>query len=368
MSFDKTTPLDILKNRIKENNLSGVYMFCGPEEFMKDHYVSRMRKKVEASPLPEFNHIFFNAASDKLSDLEDSIYSLPYMWDSKLIEITDIESAKLNTADIDDYARIFSDIPDYLTILCVLRSSADIPKKNTENKKDDNVTDNEESEESPQRGLRAFISTVEEFGLVVDFNPEKADKLTTWIAKHFNANAVLFEANVPREIINYCGSDMYILQGEIAKLAEVFNGKPLTAADVRKYCCSNSDFKYFDMANALNRRDIVSVKKIYDSLNLDREEIRLALGFLVKNYLDMLHVKTAVDSGKSHDIIAKDLKKPSWLVSKMASSVSSVDKRMLTYAITQLSAADAKLKNYYGNPWRILELAFYRICAYGKKA
>lgn len=346
--------LDILKTRIKENKISGVFLFCGPEEYTKDHYASRIRKKVDSSPLPEFNHIYFNAASGKISELEDSVYSLPYMWDTKLIEITDLESAKITEADIEDYSRIFADIPDYLTILAVLRA-------------DDQVEESRMSK-SGKSGLSAFAATVKDHGLVVEFDTEKADKLVTWITRHFTAKGVAFEVNVPREIINICGSDMYILQGEISKLTDIYSGKPLTTSDVRKYCCANSAFKYFDIASALNRRDIISAKRILDSLDLGRDKVPLAVGFLAKNYSEMLLVKTAIDSGKGYDIIAKDLKIPQWRVGKIASSAGSVDERTLSFAITQLANADMKLKSYRGDPRRILELAFYRICTYGRKA
>lgn len=356
--------LDILKTRVKENKLSGLFMFCGPEEYTKDYYVSRIRKTVDSSPLPEFNHIFFNASRDSISDLEDAVYSLPYMWETKLIEITDIESAALTESDIEDYARIFSEIPDYLTVLCVLRSSEAVDKKlNAEPKKDADG-----NEIVPKGGLKVFKKTVAEFGLVVEFENERADKLSTWIIRHFNAKGVEFEPNVPKEILNTCGTDMYILQGEIEKLSIVYDGKPLKASDVRKYCCMNSDYKYFDIANALNRRDIVTAKRIFDSLDLSREELGLAVGFLAKNYAQMLHAKTAIDSGKGHDVLAKDLKKSLWAVKNIAASVSNIDVGLLSYAITQLSVADMKLKSYSGDPWKILELAFYRICSYGRKA
>jgi len=345
--------LDILKKRIKENDISGVFLFCGTEEYTKDHFASLLRKKVDSSPLPEFNHIYFNASSDNVSQLEDAVYSLPYMWESKLIEITDLESARISESDAEDYARIFSDIPDYLTILAVLRSD-----EHTE----------EALSAKTKSGLSAFASAVKDHGLIVEFETEKADKLAAWIVKHFNTRDIKFDINVPREMINICGSDMYILQSEITKLSEAYTGSPLTVADVKKYCCVNSSFKYFDIAAALNRRDMVGAKRILDSLELDREKIPMALGFLAKNYSEMLLVKTGIDAGKGYDAIAKELKIPQWRIGKIASVTGVVDIKTLSFAITQLSNADAKLKSYRGNPKRILELAFYRICTYGRKA
>ena len=345
--------LDVLKTKLKANNISGVYLFCGPEEYTKDHYAGLIRKKVDSSPLPEFNHIYFDASSSKISELEDAVYSLPYMWEHKLIEITNLESARFTESDIEDYSRVFEDIPEYLTILAVLRS--------------DEQTEESRKSKSGKSGLSAFVKTVSEQGLVVEFESEKADKLVTWISRHFNALGVKFDPLVPREIINVCGSDMYILQSEISKLSEVYSDAPLTISDVRRYCCANSAYKYFDIASALTRRDIVAAKRVLDSLDLGRDEIPMALGFLAKNYSEMLLVKLAIDSGKNPDYIAKDAKIPLWRVGKIAQSVGNTDMRFLSFAINQLSYADTKLKSFRGNPHRILELAFYRICTYGSK-
>jgi len=346
--------LEILKKKIKENDLSGVFLFCGPEEFMKDHYAGLIRKKVDASPLPEFNHIYFNASTDKLSDLEDAVYSLPYMWENKLIEITDLETARITESDAQAYTRIFEEIPEYLTVLVVLRA-------------DESIEENRNSKSS-KSGIAAFVNSVRENGLVVEFETEKADKLVSWITRHFVSKGVTFEQTVPREIINVCGSDMYILQGEILKLAEVFSGTPLTASDVRKYCCSNSSYKYFDIASALNRRDMVAAKRILESLDLNRDKIPLAVGFLTKNYSEMLLVKTALSSGIGFDALAKDMKIPSWRVGKIAQSIGQSDIKTLSFAINELANADMKIKSFRGDPKRILELSFYRICTYGRKA
>ena len=349
----KFMSLEILKKRLKDNDISGVFLFCGPEEYMKDHYAGLLRKKVDASPLPEFNHIYFDASSSKLADLEDAIYSLPYMWDRKLIEITDLESARITENDANEYSRMFSDIPEYLTILVILRAD-------------------EQTEESrlskSKSGIGLFIEAVKENGVAVEFETENANKLETWIARHFNANDIKFESNVPREMMNVCGSDMYILQGEIKKLIEVYSKKPLTVSDVRTYCCANVAYKYFDIATALNRRDLISAKRILEGLDLSREKLQMAVGFLAKNYSEMLLVKTALEAGKGFDLIAKDLKIPSWRIPKISQSLGQADVNSLYFAINQLALADQKIKSFRGNPQRVLEMAFYRICTYGRKA
>lgn len=357
--------LDILKKRIKENKLSGVFLFTGREEYTKDHYASLIRKKVDSSPLPEFNHIYFDASAQELSMLEDAAFSLPYMWDSKLIEIINFNTAKLTEEEASDYERVFCDIPDYLTILIVLRANeySDDPKS----KKPSDKSAEAKTKKS-KSGMPAFLALVRKYGLAVDFDTEDSDKLIAWIIRHFNAAKVTFDANVPREILNYCGSDMYILQSELLKLSTVWSGKPIKAEDIKKYCCQNIVYKYFDIASALNRRDITSAKKILGGLELGRDELPMAVGFLAKNYSDMLLVRMGLDSGRGFDKLASDLKIPSWRIGKIASSVSGIEPDALAFAIEVISDADMKMKSFSANGEKVLEKAFYRICTYGRKA
>ena len=94
----------------------------------------------------------------------------------------------------------------------------------------------------------------------------------------------------------------------------------------------------------------------------------MAIGFLAKNYYEMMMVKSSLASGKGHEVVAKDLRIPAWRIGKMISATSGIDMKTLTFAMAQLSDADLKIKNYRGNPQKILEMAFYRICTYGRKA
>jgi DNA polymerase III delta subunit len=69
--------LDILKQRLKENKPGGVYLFYGNEEYTKDFYARELRKKVTASPLPEFNHIIFDASASGPTSLPSRFFRCP---------------------------------------------------------------------------------------------------------------------------------------------------------------------------------------------------------------------------------------------------------------------------------------------------
>ena len=222
---------DTLKTKLKENNISGVYLFYGQEEYTKDRYAETLRKKVDSAPLPEFNHLYFSAVSNSIADLDDMFYALPYMAELKLIEITDLADAKLTEPDIAEYARVFSDVPDYLTVLIILRA--------------DDYSEDQKTAKSPKSGITAFVNLIKDCGNAVEFAPEKSDKLTPWIMRHFNARGVKADPAVPRELLNYCGTDMYVLQSEIAKLCDAYSGATFTntAARTRRISISISPLR-----------------------------------------------------------------------------------------------------------------------------
>lgn len=358
--FNQAGPssLDLLKKRIKDDQLNGVYMFWGVEEYTKDFYAEKIRKIAKSSPLPEFNYIVMDGSKQSPGDLEEAVEALPYMWEHKVIEIRDLNPARMSVSDAEAYASIFSDLPDYASVLILFRADDyDGSAKSGKSEKEGTEKKN---------GFSVFQKAVEENGLVVEFESEKGDKLVSWITRHFTAQKVQTEPNLPSALISYCGSDMYTLQGEIQKLCDIYSGTPLTEADVKKYCCANESYVFFDVATCLNRKDIAGARKILSGLRLNAETIPMSMGYLASNYQLMLLVKTGTESGKSINQIANEQKIPSWKVSKAATSVLQVDAAQLRYAVQQIAEADDRIKNRRGNPAATLEFLIYRICAYGK--
>ena len=350
-------PLDDLKKKIKDGNVNGAYLFWGAEEYTKDFYAEKLRKNAKSSPIPEFNYILFDAEKQSAADLEESVQALPYMWDTKCVEVRGLNVQKLSADEGDRYARILSELPDYVTLLFLLRagdySGGTGAKKNEK-----------EGAAEKRNGFKTLLSAMEQYGMVLEFQPEKGDKLASWVTKHFSARDVKIAPGLPSMMISYCGNDMYTLQGEISKLCEVYEGKPLTEQDVRTYCCANESYVFFDVAACLNRRDLAGAKRILSGLHLNAESVPMAMGFLASNYQQMMLVKAGVDRGKTAAQIATEQKIPSWKVSKALSSLHYVTMEGLNEAVSLIAETDLKLKTTRCDPAAAMELLICRICAH----
>ena len=353
--WEQSDPMAELKKKVKDGKLTGVYLFWGAEEYTKDFYAEKLRKNAKSSPLPEFNYIVMDAEKQSASELDEAAQALPYLWETKCVEIRGINPQKLSVEEGEQYARILSDLPDYLTVLFLLRAGDYAG----------GVTTKKGGKEGADKrsGFRILLSAVEENGLVVEFQPEKGDKLVSWVEKHFAASHVKLAPGVAGMMISYCGSDMYTLQGEIMKLCAVYDGNPITEDDVKKYCCANESYVFFDVAACMNRKDLAGAKRILSGLHLAPDGVPPAMGYLASNYQLMLMVKAGADRGETVNSIAAEQKIPSWKVSKALSSLRYATTEALTEAVKLIAETDLKMKTTRCDPVAALELLVCRICA-----
>lgn len=368
--------LEILKQRLKENKPAGVYLFYGNEEYTKDYYARELRKKVTASPMPEFNHIIFDASASGPNELAEAVDSLPYLWDYKMIEIKNFDLFALNADTAARYAEVISQLPEYIIMLFLFRSS-ELDESVVEGgfKKSAGLsaekTSDEESEEPAQKGkgkgINTLISAIKKYGLAVNFPNETGEKLENWILKHFAAKKVQADRSAAQMLIAFCGNDMYTLYNEIEKLVYSLAERPITQKTVLKYCCPNESYKVYELSDALTSGDMKKVKQIYDNLVKSKTDPSLLLGYLSKCYSDMLLIQAAAEEGMSQAKIAQMLRKSEWLVRRTAAGIARRPSGYLAYACEAIDAADRKLKRYSGNPYLALEFLLLRLGMYGRK-
>lgn len=195
--------IDALKKKIKSGSLGGAYLFYGDEEYLKDHYLSLLRRAVEAAPLPEFNHIVFDEKDMRFSDLGDAVETLPAMSDFKLIEIREPNFERMKADTAERYAALLDDLPAYAALVFLLRGD----------------TDGKLFAPGGKTPAAAVAAAVRKQGLVVEFKKETESRLYAWIDRHFAHRGVTVGKDAVELLVAMCGNDMYILAGEIEKLA-----------------------------------------------------------------------------------------------------------------------------------------------------
>ncbi len=107
------------KSDLKAGTLGNFYIISGEEAFLRSHYVDLITKKIADGPAGEFNCHRFSADDCTPQALADAIDAMPMMAERTLVRVDDVDLFKQPEGAREQYAAIFSDLPDYCCGLCV---------------------------------------------------------------------------------------------------------------------------------------------------------------------------------------------------------------------------------------------------------
>ena len=108
--------LDRLKSDIKLNNPARLYVFHGEEAYLRRYYLDSLKKLLVEDFAEAFNFHRFRPETITPQAVLDSIEALPMMAQRSMLQIDDVNFFALGE-DAAAYAKFFSDIPDYCTVV-----------------------------------------------------------------------------------------------------------------------------------------------------------------------------------------------------------------------------------------------------------
>lgn len=339
-----------------KKGLFGAYVFYGDEDYMKEHYLGKIRKKVlTAEGFEPFNHFIISfAATSNLSQdelfarLSDAVDAMPMMQEQKLVEIRDLSLMGISQKALDSLITILTranEVEDTVTVLNL--------------RENEYVVDYKTETSATYKKLAAAAKAVR----FDSFSPER---LATWIKKHFTARELFIAQDAALLLADMSACRMFTINSEFAKLesyADIHGKKTITKEDVALVCAiSEREEMPFALSNAAEKWNIKEVlAALYALRDLKKEPI-VILARLSGLYSDMLVAKTALMADKTAAECAKTLKaRDSRRAARLMSSVAQVPLEKLESCIDEAYKADLKLKSSPTDPWVVLETLVAKI-------
>ncbi len=333
-----------LKAKIKESKC-GFFVFYGDNEYLKDYYASILRKEVAGD---DFNYSRFEGDSFSFYDMEGFLGTYSFMNERKMLEVSDPKILKWSEKEQQSFMSLLEDGFEDVTVLFIYRKDEFESKLIPPAKASAKPT--VQYELAVSMGKNCFF---------VDFPQSDTAKLTNWIKRHFEKENIPLSEDAPRHLIDYCGSDMYVLKGEIDKLCAVCES--VSKEEIEKYCCSNIEYQTFDLSEALSGGNAKKVKEIFLNLKLKKADPLVIMGTLTKNFYDMLLAKEARKEGISSAVLAKDFSMNAWAAEKRMRSAAGVTSQYLEKAIYECSECDKKLKSFSADQYAHIELLLEKL-------
>ena len=325
------------KNSLKK--LSGGYLFCGEENYLKSHYLSAARKET-VSEGDFFNHIVINADGYTPDVLASAMESLPVMADKKLIELTGLPLDDMNSDEIDDLCAVLDLLPQYEYNVLII------------------YTETHEFDCGTQKQPSPLMKTLSSHIAPVVFSKETPARLASWIAKHFASEKIIACPCEVDALIDRCGCDMFTLSSEIEKLCWYLKSQgreKLTADDVKNVSSESKEIAAFDLANSILGGKADDAFSILKELKLRKEKPEIILFGISRVICDLLLVKAIAENGGSAQTVSKKMKMHEYKAGLYFRASSRCDGNKLRSIARECADADMLIKSSQIDSYTVLD-------------
>ncbi len=323
--------LDRLKSDLKLNTPARLYVFHGEEAYLRNYYLDRLKAAVVEDFAEAFNYHRFNADTISLQAVLDSIEALPMMAQRSLIRIDDVNFFALGE-DGPSYAKFFSDIPDYCTVVLVYET---VEFKIDKRKK--------------------ALAELFEQAVVVDFIQPSDRELVSWIARHLKKQNKRITVEDAQYLIHRTGGSMTALLGEIGKLCAYSEEDTVTRAHIDLLVEPVLEAETWDLTDAMAAGRYESALQILRALLQKQEEPIKILGGIGGQFRRLLAAKRLMAAGKRQQDLMKLCGIGGYSAQKTMDAARRLPERFCARAVELCLEADEKLKTSYDDPERVLE-------------
>lgn len=336
---EKNTALQDLKQQLKNRDIRRLYFFHGEETFLLNHYLTQMKKQL-LDPLTEsFNFHRFTAETFSIRDFADAVENLPMMAESTFVQVDDIDPFKLNEDDRNKMAEIFSDIPDYCTVVFTYLTV----------------------QWKSDKRFKKLWDAVEGSGCIVEFARQDQRELVTWVTRHFAAHKKRIASNLCVYLIEITGGTMTALSGEIDKICAYSGADEIRKSDIDAVTEPVLDAVVFQMTDLLGSGQYAeALLKLQQLLKMQQEPIAI-LGAVGGHFRRIATARTLMDNGRNASDLARLCSISEYPARKSMEAARRFKPEFLRRASELVLETDYKMKTSFDDSERLLELLILQL-------
>ena len=323
--------LERLKSDLKLNAPARLYVFYGPEAYLRSYYLDSLHKLLVEDFAEAFNYHRFNGETISLQGVLDSIEALPMMAQRSMVQIDDVNFFAMGE-DGAAYARFFSDIPDYCTVVLVY-----------------------ETVEFKIDRRKKALAEVFDRATAVEFTQPSDRELISWVGRHLKKQGKQISVDDAQYLIHRTGGAMTALLGEIGKLAAYVAEETVTRDHIDLLVEPVLEADVFAITDAITRgRYETALQTLRTVLQKQEEPVRI-LGAMGGQFRRLLAAKRLLEGGKQQADLMKLCGISSYPAKLSMESAKRLSERFCARAVELCLEADEKLKTSYDDPERVLE-------------
>lgn len=317
-----------LREDIKNNTLSSLYLIYGEEDFLKEYYVGSIRQKILNGVMDDFNFLKFEGAAQDKNEIAIALDTPPVMADKKLILIKYSTIFKSATEDLKKFwTDVFENIDDE-TCIVFCEDSVD------------------------KRGV--LYKAASKYGVCAECRYMEGTELKNWISRGVREAGKRISNDNIEYLISKCDKGMNSIKRELEKLFS-YCEETITSKDIDKIVTKLPQSQVFDMINAMLRKDSVFVFQLLSDMRTLNESPNMIMENLANKLMQLLSTKILCENSYPPAKIAEKIKVPPYYAGDYISAAKKFSKPFLVSAIRECSDIVYAMNSGLSDKWTAVE-------------
>ncbi len=271
------------KTSLKNDQIKGIYLFSGEEEYLVRYYLKTLREKIAGDEaFAIFNNPTFDGEEIDFSAIIEAVKSPPMMNDYKLIEWRHADFTKLREGgldQLDELIEVCEEHPYSIVAFTASDGGVDI---------------------GTQKKPSAFFKRFDKKINLLYFEKSTENQLYAWLKKHFEARGVTVGLDTVKALVFRSGRSMDVLAREVEKLSALALSRGKTAVapdDVNEVASSTPECDTFALSNAIIERNKSKAYLALEEMKLRRVDPTVIMGMVAKTFDDLTAISHLLDEG-----------------------------------------------------------------------
>lgn len=278
MAVKKKAPdagLSRLKEALSAGEPGTVYIFHGEESYLREFYLSEMKKQLVAG-FESFNYHKLEGKALTVQALTETVEAMPMMSARTMVQVADWDLYKLSEEQRNGLIALLEDFPPYCCMVIVY----------------------DQIEYKPNKTYKKLYAALDKHAQVVKFEEQSQNEILKWVSRRFRAAGHTIDAPTAEHLLFTCGSLMNGLIPEIGKIAAYARGERITRADIDAVAAPVLEAQVFEMTGAVSRGDFDRAAGVLGTLLKLQEEPFMLLALMGKELRKLHTARIALDTGR----------------------------------------------------------------------
>lgn len=319
--------MDVLKDDIKNGKIRSLYLFYGPEEYLKKYYMESIEKICIKEDLAALNKVVMEGKVDTRSIVE-TCETLPVFSDKKLVIVRNSglfktkkksgDEGKKPKPSEDELLNYLQNIPSHVCLVFY--------------------------EEEVDKRLK-IVDAIKSKGLIVEFPYQKPVDLVKWVIKIFKTYKKDIDQMTASRFVENSEQGMTEILNEINKVILYMEGRPkVTGTDIEKVCTRSIKSRIFDLTDAIAERNSIKALKLLDDMVNLKEPLPKILFMITRQFRLVLEMKLLSSQGVNPGEAASRLGVTPYAAGKMIKQAGNFTVDKLKEAMEESLALDLAIK------------------------